>query len=103
MRYAQLLQLTLSKLFWVCDLQAAYSTHRKQAVLQGWYQLTLHKQEAHAMLLGGCLQAWAALAKMASLLRFLLIEHAALRQVGPKAMYCDILHVLCDEQIRVAD
>ena len=72
-------------------------------MLQGWYKLTLHKREAHALLLGGCLQAWAALAKKASLLRFLLIEHAALRQVSAKAMHCDMLRVLCDEQIHVID
>ena len=71
--------------------------------MREWYQLMLHKREAHAMLLGGCLKAWAALAKQASLLRFLLMEHAALRQVSAKAMHCNMLCVLCDEQVHVTD
>lgn len=54
---------------------------KMQAMIQGWYQLVLHKHEADAVLLGHCLEAWAALARRAGLLRFLLIEHTAIRQV----------------------
>ena len=54
---------------------------KMQAILQGWYQLVLHKREADAVLLKHCLEAWAAMARKAGLLKFLLIEHAAIRQV----------------------
>ena len=63
------------------DLQDASMMRKMQAILQGWYQLLLHKREAEAVLLGHCLEAWAAMARRAGLLRFLLIEHAAIRQV----------------------
>lgn len=63
------------------DLQDASMMRKRQAILQGWYQLMLHKHEADTVLLGHCLEAWAASARRAGLLRFLLIEHAAIRQV----------------------
>ena len=54
---------------------------KMQAILQRWYHLVLHKREAEAVLLGHCLEAWAAMARRAGLLTFLLIEHAAIKQV----------------------
>ncbi len=63
------------------DLQDASMMRKMQAILQGWYQLLLHKREADAALLRHCLEAWAATARRAGLLRFLLIEHAVIRQV----------------------
>lgn len=63
------------------DLQDASMMRKMQAILQGWCQLVLHKREAEAVLLRHCLEAWAAIARKAGLLRFLLIEHAAVRQV----------------------
>ncbi|KAL0020042.1 hypothetical protein WJX77_006966 [Trebouxia sp. C0004] len=60
-----------------------------QAILQGWYQLVLHKREAEAVLLRHCLKAWAAVARKAGLLRFLLIEHAAIRQGQQKGAVLD--------------
>lgn len=63
------------------DLQDGSMMRKVQAILHGWHQLVLHKHEAEAVLLGYCLEAWAAMARRAGLLRFLLIEHAAIRQV----------------------
>ena len=63
------------------DLQDASMMRKMQAILQGWYQLVLHKHEADTVLLGHCLEAWGATARRAGLLRFLLIEHAVIRQV----------------------
>ena len=63
------------------DRQDASMMRKIQAILQGWYQLVLHKREAEAALLRHCLEGWASMARRAGLLRFLLIEHAAIRQV----------------------
>ena len=50
--------------------------------LQHWYQILLYKREVYPQLLASYLQAWAAYAQRTPLLRFLLLEHIAIRQVS---------------------
>ncbi|KAA6428529.1 MAG: hypothetical protein FRX49_01405 [Trebouxia sp. A1-2] len=75
---------------------------KMQAILQGWCQLVLHKREAEAVLLRHCLEAWAAIARKAGLLRFLLIEHAAVRQGQQKGAVLDAWRQLLLSRAAVA-
>ncbi|KAL0048613.1 hypothetical protein WJX82_006990 [Trebouxia sp. C0006] len=83
-------------------LQEASMMRKMQAMIQGWYQLVLHKHEADAVLLGHCLEAWAASARRAGLLRFLLIEHTAIRQGQQKGAVLDAWRQLLLSSSRAA-
>ncbi|KAL0043166.1 hypothetical protein WJX79_011072 [Trebouxia sp. C0005] len=82
--------------------QDASMMRKMQAILQGWCQLVLHKREAEAVLLRHCLEAWAAIARKAGLLRFLLIEHAAVRQGQQKGAVLDAWRQLLLSRAAVA-
>ena len=58
--------------------------------LQRWYQLVLYKREMYPQMLSSYLQAWAAYAHRLPLLRFLLLEQMATKQVC-SCTYCTLL------------
>lgn len=81
----------------VCPAQSVQVKRLALVVLQCWHQLVLYKREAYPPLLSSCLRAWAAYAQRLPLLKFLLLEHTAIKQVCqyeflPACSFCHILH-----------
>ena len=65
----------------VCLAQSVQVKRLALVTLQRWYQLVLHKREVYPPMLSTYLRAWAAYAQRLPLLRFLLLEHMAVKQV----------------------
>ena len=63
-------------------LQETSSKQQMLALLQGWRNQVLQTHDAAALSLERCLAAWAATAQKMALLRFLLMEHTLVQQVG---------------------
>jgi len=69
------------------QLQEAWAAHSAATILQSWHLLVLQRLEATAVLRRCCLEAWAAIAQQRALLRFLLTEHTAIKQVSCTAVH----------------
>lgn len=65
----------------VCPAQSVQVTKLVLVILQRWHQLVLYKREVYPQMLSSYLRAWAAYAQRLPLLRFLLLEHMAIKQV----------------------
>ena len=70
-------------------LQSVRPKRWAHAALQRWHQLLLYKREAYPQMLSSYLQAWATYAQRVPLLRFLLLEHKAIRQVRTQHFQCE--------------
>ena len=68
-------------------LQSIQTKRWAHDALQRWHHLLLYKREAYPHMLRSYLRAWAAHAQRVPLLRFLLLEHMAIRQVRTLSLH----------------